>query len=206
MPSPLFFSQASGHFPTSPKNASAALVQVLADKARAVFEDVRFVAEIFPTDWQAAPDRLKQLFCAHQPSLMLHFGVAREAQSFRIETQGLNTCHMTKDSAGAMPAGLHLLTDGAPAHPVTIPTRDIVESLTRLGIAASTSGDAGGYLCNAVLYHSLVLANSAEHPCNVGFIHIPVDLSGPHLDEAAVLKGGLEIIRVCLDMLALEHG
>ena len=130
---------------------------------------------------------------------MLHFGVAKVAQGFRIETQGTNTCRMTADAAGAMPPSLELLTNGAPAHAVTIPTRDIVERLSALGIPASRSEDAGRYLCNAILYHSLLLASRAMRPCKAGFIHIPADLSGPALDEAAALKGGLEIIRVCLE-------
>ena len=195
-----------GPFPRVPDNASAHLVPLLAEMAQEMFEGVEFVAEIFPTDWQAAPERLDQLFSKHQPMLMLHFGVAREAQGFRIETQGTNTCRMTPDATGAMPPSLQLLTNGAPAHAVTIPTRDIVEHLAKLKMPAELSDDAGSYLCNAVLYHALLLSRGARRPCKAGFIHIPVDLSGPPLDEAAALKGGLEIVRICLEALAVEAG
>ena len=188
-----------GPFPGVPDNASAQLVLRLVEMARDTFGGVDFVTEIFPADWQAAPERLSELFSKHQPILMLHFGVARAAQGFRIETQGTNTCRMTRDATGAMPLGLQLLTNGKTAHPVTIPTRDIVERLSALGIPASLSEDAGSYLCNAILYHSLLLSRRAMRQCRAGFIHIPADLSGPPLDEAAALKGGLEIIRVCLE-------
>ena len=195
-----------GPFPGVPDNASAQLVLRLVEMARDTFGGVDFVTEIFPADWQAAPERLSELFSKHQPILMLHFGVARAAQGFRIETQGTNTCRMTPDATGAMPPSLQLLTNGAPAHAVTIPTRDIVEHLAKRQMPAELSDDAGSYLCNAVLYHALLLSRGARRPCQAGFIHIPLDLSGPPLDEAAALKGGLEIVRICLEALAVEAG
>ena len=62
----------------------------------------------------------------------------------------------------------------------------------------SLSNDAGGYLCNAVLYHALHAIGSAGHPCRAGFIHLPVDLSQPPLTFDDAIAGALEIIRVSL--------
>ena len=61
------------------------------------------------------------------------------------------------------------------------------------------SEDAGGYLCNAVLYASLCAC--AAPGTRAGFIHLPVDLSGSAggLTPAAAVEGGLVIIRACID-------
>jgi pyrrolidone-carboxylate peptidase len=70
------------------------------------------------------------------------------------------------------------------------------------------SRDAGGYLCNATLYHSLGCAR--ERPgCRVGFIHIPAILGRPGaanrgrvggrtLTREQAHAGGLEILAACL--------
>lgn len=195
-----------GPFPDVPENASARVVTKLAEQARVQFSSVRFITEIFPTEWQAAPQRLSQLFRELRPTLMLLFGVAREAKGFRIETQGVNACAMRTDAAGECPTALQVTPEGPPSYAVTIPTRDIVEHLQARGLPATLSDDAGGYLCNAVLYHALTLARGAQRPCQAGFIHIPVDLSVPPLDEAAALAGGLEIIRVCLEAQVMAVG
>ena len=72
------------------------------------------------------------------------------------------------------------------------------------------SSDAGGYLCNATLYHSLGCARDVPGR-RVGFIHIPATLGRPgaanrgrvgalpaHL--GAGRAGGLEILAACLGL------
>jgi pyroglutamyl-peptidase len=188
-----------GPFPDCTVNASAKLVTGLVEQARKQIPRAKFISEILPTEWQAAPQRLEELFRASSISLALHFGVAREAQGFRIETQGLNACATRLDASGQGPANAELKRGGSEALPVTIPTRDIARALQSRGLPVSLSDNAGGYLCNAVLYHSLALAKAARWPCRAGFIHIPMDLSRPPLDERSALAGALEIVRVCLD-------
>ena len=46
----------------------------------------------------------------------------------------------------------------------SLPVRHIVTRLRRLGIPAFVSRDAGAYLCNAALYHSLVCATDRPPP------------------------------------------
>lgn len=80
-----------------------------------------------------------------------------------------------------------------------------------MGIPVQLSRDAGGYLCNAILYHSLIEARRREtghigH--RRGFIHIPDRLadergagarraSASLLDWEGALSGGIEIMCVC---------
>jgi pyroglutamyl-peptidase len=87
---------------------------------------------------------------------------------------------------------------------VTLPARLIVERLTGLGLPAELSDDAGAYLCNAVLFHGLLLSERETARCATGFIHIPTHIAdtsrGPGLDWDGAVAGGIEIIRTCLGL------
>ena len=184
-----------GPFPGMAGNASAQLVPALAAAAAQSFPAFYFEAEILPTKWAAAPQRLSDLTVKLNPILVLHFGVTREAAGFRVETRGRNACHLTHDAAGLKPRAHYVRLDGPDWHSATIPTGPIVARLTARGYPAALSTDAGGYLCNALLYHSLA-EPSASYRC--GFIHIPADLTDPPLAFDKALRGAVEIIGVCL--------
>ncbi len=188
-----------GPFPGMPDNASGRLVRALAVDAAQVFAGFRFAAEILPAEWSAVPQRLRALTAAVNPVLVLHFGVTRETAGLRIETRGGNACQLTSDAAGLTPLAPYLRQDGADWHSVTIPTGAIVARLTALGLPAALSDDAGGYLCNALLYHSLADCGAlpgANYRC--GFIHIPADLTGPPLAFDDAVRGAVAIIGVSL--------
>lgn len=181
-----------------PENASARLVNALYEKAEIEFPSHDIASAILPTEWGAAPGLLNLLLSTHRPALVLHFGVAREAQGFFIETEGRNACRMMPDACGAVP-GSHTLQPGGPdRHATTLPVERIVNRLRDLGLPAAASDDAGGYLCNCILYHSLASASQAEQANQTGFVHIPPDLSKPPLAFADALRGSLEILRLCL--------
>jgi pyroglutamyl-peptidase len=92
--------------------------------------------------------------------------------------------------------------------------RYIVARLRRLGIAAFVSRDAGTYLCNAVLYHSLLSAKDLEKDLlgahrRVGFVHIPAALArkggdnrgrlgGCALSWEQAFAGAIEVLATCL--------
>ena len=174
----------------------------MAQRARAEFPDFDFETEILDTVWRSAPGRAAELRNHHKPVLVLHFGVAKSASGFRIEAQARNACQLTPDAHGDIPASKTISHSEPEFRPVTIPTRDIVARLHGLGLPAALSDDAGGYLCNAVLYHSLSAAETAVSggPAT-GFIHIPHEFcdSGLSYDEA--LAGAVEIIGVCIASL-----
>ena len=192
-----------GAFPGIADNVTARLVAELAQQARAKFPAFEFEAEILPTVWQTAPRRAIALCDHHNPVLVLHFGVAKSASGFRIETQARNACQLTPDAHGAIPASNTISPSGPELRPATIPTRDIVSRLQQQKLPAQLSDDAGGYLCNAVLYHSLSAAETAANggPAT-GFIHIPHEFCDGGLSYEAALSGALEIIAVCISSLA----
>ena len=146
-----------------------------------------------------APVRLAALLETHKPVLALHFGVAQDATGFRVECEGHNACRLSPDARGDVPATLNLIANGALSQSVTVPVGKIVQRLHSLGLPAYASTDAGRYLCNAVLYHSLTASTRNHHGLRAGFIHIPTDLAGPHLSFDAALSGSMEILKVCLE-------
>ena len=195
---PIILLTGFGPFPGVPVNASQRLVKALARRARPQFPQHDVTCAILHTEWQRAPHRVAMLAHRLQPVLTLHFGVASGSTSLRIERHAANACRIAPDAAGHVPRVAELMAAGEARHAVTIPVDAVYQTLAQSGIPVSLSDDAGGYLCNAVLYHSLSLHARAERPGRVGFIHLPDDLSRPPLTFSVALNACLEIIEACL--------
>ena len=197
-----------GPFPGVPVNATMRLVPALAEAATKVFPGVRIASAILATEWAAAPERLTSLLDEIKPDLVVHFGVSARARGFEIESRAANACVQLPDAAGVLPAGLAVRDGGPELIPASLPVRHIVARLRRLGIPAFVSRDAGGYLCNATLYHSLICARAAPVR-SVGFVHVPATLGragganrgrvgGRRLTWEQAFIGGIEILATCL--------
>jgi len=200
---------AFGPFPGVPVNATMRLVPELAERAALAFPDARFVTEMLATEWVGAPRHLAAVIADVQPDLILHFGVSSRARGFEIEQRAHNACRSMPDAAGLMPRGATVRNGGADVLRTTLPVPHLVLALKRSGIPAYASRDAGAYLCNAVLYHSLQIMADAGRDCRVGFVHVPASLArpgGPNrgrvgacpLTWPQAVEGGLEIIAGCL--------
>ena len=193
-----------GPFPSVPVNATVRLVAEIGAAAPARFPNHRFVTEVLPTEWHAAPRRLSALLTEHVPSAAVHFGVSQSVTGFAVERLGHNACRLALDAAGALPAADVLHIDG-PAHRETLlPVAAIVSRLTALRLPVSISEDAGRYLCNSVLYHSLAQAEAGKVAV-AGFVHIPAAIGnhpGAALSWADAVLGALEIISATVDAAA----
>ena len=197
-----------GPFPGVPVNATMQLVPELARAAARQFAGVRIATEVLATEWAAAPQQLDALLAEIEPDLVLHFGVSSRARGFEVEARARNVCTAAPDAAGALPPGAAIRDGGAEFAAASLPVQHIVTRLRRRGIPAFVSRDAGGYLCNATLYHSLGCARDAPGR-RVGFIHIPATLGQPGganrgrvggraLTWEQAHAGGLEILAACL--------
>lgn len=188
-----------GPFPGVPLNVSGVLAEALGDAARTTFPTARFEVAVLPTEWVAAPQRLEELMMRHRPAVALHFGVSHQARGFVVETQARNAaCHV--DASGEAPLTDALFPNQPEAHAATLPAARIVQRLRRAGLPAALSQDAGAYLCNAILFHSLRLNSRFEAPAASGFIHIPTRLPqrSTILSFDDALRGGLEIVATAL--------
>ncbi len=198
-----------GPFPGMPENASQRFVPKLAHLAARRFSAHRVVARILPTEWERAPARLATLYERERPKLILHFGVSPLARSYVIETLARNVRKPAEDASGALPLDPAVVRGGPDTIAARLPAAEIALRLADLKIPAVTSDDAGSYICNALLYRSLLLAEEIERPEAVGFFHIPHEIppallksksnpNEPRFDWGTALIGGLEIIRTCL--------
>lgn len=188
-----------GPFPGTPENVSAALVRDVSRHARRDLKQHRFHASILPTEWDAAPQRVAALIARLHPSIALHFGVAKDSQAFRIETRGLNSCRMIGDNTGRMPPAEQLIADAPAAYDCGLPIDKIVQRLSDLHLPVTTSDDAGGYLCNSVLFHTLHACRHSEAPLTAGFIHVPNAFDAPGLSFDDAVRGSLEIIKIAIE-------
>ena len=198
-----------GPFPGVPVNATMRLVPDLCEAAQRLLPDVRCFAELLQTEWASAPERAAHAVAEARPDLVLHFGVSRRARGFEIETRARNVCGISPDAAGVMPPAPVLMEGAADFLRVSLPVQHLVARLRARSIPAYASRDAGSYLCNAVLYHSLAAKardQARSNPMRVGFIHIPESLARVSpggwgrspLSWPQALEGGLEIIAGCL--------
>jgi pyroglutamyl-peptidase len=193
-----------GPFPGVARNASAALAGELACLARRRHPQVQFFEHVLPVDWNEAPLALSQLLLAHRPAIALHFGVSARATGFVLETLARNITTSAPDVSGRHAASDILIAGDRPQRTTTLPVRRILRSLVDAGYPAHLSQDAGRYLCNAVMFHSLRHAVRAIPGTRAGFIHIPATLDPGVQGEPSqigwgeAIDGGLRSIDVCV--------
>lgn len=198
-----------GPFPGAEHNASAHLASRLAAAAARVFPDATFQSHVLPVDWSKAPEKLSAVVSDVRPNLVLHFGVSARAKGFVLERTAVNAVATIEDDSGEKPVAPRLVSGGRATRRSTLPMARIHARLSQANLPVKLSDDAGRYLCNAILYHSLAVSRSPPHRYRTGFIHIPSSLSGagPHghdplpgcpLNWDMALTGGLEILRACL--------
>lgn len=204
-----------GPFPGVPVNVSGRYATALGRAARDAFPSVEFVAAELATEWRSAPRLLEELYFTHRPQTALHFGVSNLAHAMTVECVARNQAHRA-DAAGDGPELDLLAPDGPAEWPVTLPAGRLVARMQRRSIPAVISHDAGAYLCNAILFHSLELMRTLGIHGQAGFIHLPTRLpkvgsggghSGPTrltFDEAVV--GGLEMLSVLVNRPAVAVG
>lgn len=193
-----------GPFPGTPVNDSASLVRRVARLARRRLPDFRFSSAVLPTEWTRAPRRIEELHRRHRPLLALHFGVAPGTRGIRLEAEARNICRAACDAAGIFPPSSQLCEGGPARRPASIDVRAIADALNAGGSACSISHDAGGYLCNAVLYHSLGQAAEASRGCRVGFVHVSPHLSAQPMLFQQTVATAFRIIEIALRVMPAE--
>lgn len=197
-----------GPFPGIAENVSSHLAAAVAASARRSLPSFRFEAHVLPTEWQRAPDEARRLYRLLQPAAVLHLGVSARARVFEIETVAHNRTVAAADACGALPAADCVAPDGPVALTAGLPVGAILVRLRRRRIPAVASRDAGGYLCNTLLYHAIDHARRSERGGQAGFVHVPAALRingrrvsrglEPRLDWEQAVLGALEIVATML--------
>jgi pyroglutamyl-peptidase len=103
--------------------------------------------------------------------VVVHFGLSRNADAIHIERTARRACAPDRpDAAGFAPRFGFARRVGPESLPSNLPVGGIVEALNAAGYPAAVSDYAGGYVCDATLYRSLLAAPAGRL---VGFVHVP---------------------------------
>ena len=188
-------------FPSAPVNPTESLIEWLAAQNLLRF-DADFHFHLFKTSYAQVDRDLAELSIQLNPDVVLHFGLDQNAAGFKLEARGKNALHTDKpDVDGHCPAAC-ISADGASEIPSTFPTQLIGETLESKGLNVQHSLDAGGYLCNYLLYQTLGKDCWQTLPRFAGFIHVP------HLeDDRAVVESAKGAESLCfMERESLESG
>ena len=130
----------------------------------------RVETAVLPVAWLRARADVQALVTAHDPALIVHLGVAGEAQTLRLETQAQNILQFrVPDVDGLQP----LAGAVEPLAPRTLRTElkidELLLQLQAKGVAVERSVDPGRYVCNATYFSSLHAFGGQR----VLFVHVP---------------------------------
>ncbi|MFP3920948.1 MAG: pyroglutamyl-peptidase I [Dichotomicrobium sp.] len=190
-----------GPFPGVARNPSGWLVQTLAHTSGAA-PGCGLTAAVLPVGWRDAWGTLEPLLDSLRPRHVILFGVAAQAQGFRLEHRAHNAVAAREDAHGEHPEGERILSHGPDTLDATLPFATVAAALAAAGLPVEISHDPGRYLCNALLYHTLHWSR-ANPPARAGFVHIPHHDpenpdAAPPLDGARLLTGARLIVETAI--------
>ena len=173
--------------------------------SRATKPPLRCARLILPTEWRAAPLAYISTLESYQPDAALKFGVSDKASGLVIETLARNRADRA-DAADTHPSAERLNLHGPSYAKSRLPARRIVKALRRAGYPAQRSRDAGSYLCNGLLYHTLQHRRRQSKPALAGFIHLPATLSEAATGRPADLSfdDAIDAVVLLVELVANE--
>jgi pyroglutamyl-peptidase len=135
-----------------------------------------------PTSFTQAPQIMRALleiggFNGQPFDNVLMLGVATGSLTWLVEEQGRNHTEAAQpDIDGWQPEPGAILPDGPEVLPTRFPVAEAIAALERIGLPAKASSSAGAYVCNHLLYTTLVEQKRLGTPAKTGFLHVPADL------------------------------
>jgi pyroglutamyl-peptidase len=171
-----------GPFPGAPSNPTGPLVKELARRRTLALRNIRRVAHVFATSYQAVDRELPALLERERPDLLVMFGLASRRRHISIETYARNalTCVMP-DASGHLPAAGMIAPGARGGISLPAPAQRLVAAVRAAGMPVAISSDAGSYLCNYLCWRAGEAAGRDGGPRLVTFVHVPnVQMPNPH--------------------------
>ncbi len=145
--------------------------------------ELGLIAEVLPTEFDAAGHRVVQLITEHRPDVVIVVGMAAGRQGISLERVALNLNDTDKpDNAGKAPRGSQIVAEGPLAYWSTLPLQQLAETLTGQGIPAQITNFAGTFVCNHTFYLARHTLEALGLRAACGLVHVP--LMTEQLDEA----------------------
>ena len=128
---------------------------------------IRLATAVLPVVHAIGP-HLDSLVAREKPDAVVHLGLAGSRRRVCVETRARNRSSSLKHDAGGRCSSMSSLQPRAAARRSTWDAGRLAAALRAQEIDAALSNDAGDYVCNATLWHSL---RSGAVPAI--FIHVP---------------------------------
>lgn len=127
-----------------------------------------------PVSLDRSADLVEREIRRLSPVVVLCLGLWPGESMIRIERRAANFLHSeVPDNEGSRHFNTQLEPSGPAAREASIQIESALDALLSKGIPARASESAGTFLCNAVFYRALRIAeeNDGSPPC--GFVHLP---------------------------------
>jgi pyroglutamyl-peptidase len=129
---------------------------------------------ILPVRYNEAPRLLLDKIRTFEPDAVVSFGVAGGSDELRLERVAVNWDESSvPDDRGDAPRGRTILAGGPAGIFSTLPLGSLLEGLEGQNLPARISQSAGNYLCNHLMYRTLLGLQASSPPLPYGFVHIP---------------------------------
>jgi pyroglutamyl-peptidase len=187
------------------RNPSGSIVEHARARPTGAYAGV--VAEVLPTAFAAAGERLRALIRTHRPEAILCLGVAAERSAIELERIALNLDDAERpDNGGAAPRGRPIVAEGPVAYRSTLPLAALHAALQAAGFPARFSNHAGTFVCNHAFYvarHEVARLGlervGPAVPC--GLVHVPLPVEAEAAGHGLTLARLIEAIARCLEVL-----
>ena len=127
-----------------------------------------------PTAYRGGVKALEEAIERYRPDAVLSIGQAGGAACIRVERIAVNLAEARiPDNEGYQPVDKFLREDGENAYFSTLPVKKMQQAIVQAGYPSVLSYSAGTYVCNAVMYNALYLAQKRYPSMKAGFIHVP---------------------------------
>lgn len=181
---------AFGSFGGRPHNASAMALAGL--RERLPWINTR----VLPVDAALAPLRMSRALREVRPDAVLILGEAGGSKAIRLETTAWNEMDFRiPDNAGRQPRGLRIDERAPDFLASTLPFETIHEALSANGHEVEFSDDPGRYLCNRILFHTLLRMDLSRTSARAGFIHLPLESDYPTARAVEALQLAVSVIK-----------
>lgn len=186
-----------GPFPGVLSNPSGALIEFIRRGQYRAPGGISLETALIPASWEAVPNCVDQEMARANPDIALHFGVSSRAKGFQIEQLARNTASTMADCDGKLFSKSCLVRSAPATLSSSYDAQALVQKLQQRGFPAQTSRNAGRYLCNMLLFKSLLRAQASGNPAQCGFIHIP-PLTRGYIGMSDLVSGLDVILRHCV--------
>jgi pyroglutamyl-peptidase len=135
---------------------------------------VKLTKLVLPVDYDVF-QVLEKKIGGRKFDLVLHFGVASFSQYTRLERRAKNLVDKVETKKnGLIIKGSKKIKPKGPRHVYsTVSMKAIAKELKEKNKKFVISNNAGSYICNLLLYQSLLKNKIMGQPALVGFVHIP---------------------------------